>query len=123
MYQAKQAGNALAVQFNGIYDILKNDCTANKSQQRIYCENESFFLEAIIDWIWKICNITINNEVPAVVATETTLQGVVSDNEKRRDVMGDKGGKKNKEKGQKQNVEKVKQNKQNKLDKQPKRKP
>jgi len=37
--------------------------------------------------------------VPAVVATETTLQGVVSDNEKRRDVMGDKGGKKNKEKG------------------------
>jgi len=53
--------------------------------------------------------------VPAVVATETTLQGVVSDNEKRRDVMGDKGGKKNKEKGQKQNVEKVKQNKQNKL--------
>ncbi len=49
MYQAKQAGNALAVQFNGIYDILKNDCTANKSQQRIYCENESFFLEAIID--------------------------------------------------------------------------
>ena len=81
------------------------------------------FLEAIIDWIWKVYNITINNEVPAVVATETTLQGVVSDNEKRRDVMGDKGGKKNKEKGQKQNVEKMKQHKQNKLDKQPKRKP
>ena len=55
MYQAKQAGNALAVQFNGIYDILKKDCNkntliiANSSQQRIYCENKSFFLEAIID--------------------------------------------------------------------------
>jgi hypothetical protein len=41
----------------------------------------------------------------------------------RRDVMGDKGGKKDKEKGQKQNTEKQKQKSKNKLDKQPKRKP
>jgi len=41
----------------------------------------------------------------------------------RRDVMGDKGGKKDKEKGQKQNTEKQKQKSRDKLDKQPKRKP
>ena len=45
------------------------------------------------------------------------------DNRKRRDVMGDKGGKKDKEKGQKQNTEKQKQKTINKLDKQPKRTP
>jgi hypothetical protein len=45
------------------------------------------------------------------------------DNGKRRDVMGDKGGKKDKEKGQKQNTEKQKQKSRNKIDKQPKRKP
>jgi len=58
-----------------------------------------------------------------VVATETTRQEDVSDNRKRRDAMGDKGGKKDKEKGQKRNAEKQKQNSKNKLDKQPKRKP
>jgi len=58
-----------------------------------------------------------------VVATEITLLEDVSDNRKRRDVMGDKGGKKDKEKGQKQTAEKQKQNSKNKLDKQPKRKP
>jgi hypothetical protein len=42
---------------------------------------------------------------------------------KRRDEMGDKGGKKDKDKGQKQNAEKQKQKSKNKLDKQPKRKP
>jgi hypothetical protein len=42
---------------------------------------------------------------------------------KRRDTMGDKGGKKDKEKGQKQNAEKQKQLSKNKQDKQPKRKP
>ena len=41
----------------------------------------------------------------------------------RRDLMGDKGGKKNKEKGQKQNTEKQKQKSKNKIDKLPKRKP
>ncbi|MDO9528697.1 MAG: hypothetical protein Q7J27_06005 [Syntrophales bacterium] len=45
------------------------------------------------------------------------------DNRKRRDVMGDKGGKKDKEKGRKQNTEKQKQKSRNKLDKQPKRRP
>jgi hypothetical protein len=43
--------------------------------------------------------------------------------EKGRDVMGDKGGKKDKEKGQKQNADKQKQKSKDKLDKQPKRKP
>jgi hypothetical protein len=47
----------------------------------------------------------------------------VLDNMKRRDVMGDKGGKKDKEKGQKQNAERQKQKSRDKLDKQPKRKP
>jgi hypothetical protein len=45
------------------------------------------------------------------------------DNRKRRDGMGDKGGKKNKEKGQKQNAEKERKKSIKKLDKQPKRKP
>jgi hypothetical protein len=45
------------------------------------------------------------------------------DKRKRRDVMGDKGGKKDKEKGQKQNTEKQKQKSKNKIDKQPKKKP
>jgi hypothetical protein len=47
----------------------------------------------------------------------------VLDTGKRRDVMGDKGGKKDKEKGQKQHSEKQKQKEKNKLDKQPKRRP
>jgi len=54
---------------------------------------------------------------------ETTLREDVFDNRKRRDVMGDKGGKKDKEKGQKQHDEKQKQKSKNKFDKQPKRKP
>ena len=58
-----------------------------------------------------------------MVATETALREDVLESRKRRDVMGDKGGKKDKEKGQKQNAEKQKQNLKNKLDKQPKRKP
>jgi len=41
----------------------------------------------------------------------------------RREIMGDKGGKKGKEKDQKQKAEKEKQKSSNKLDKQPKRKP
>ena len=45
------------------------------------------------------------------------------DNRKRRDIMGDRGGKKDKGKGQKQNTKKKKQKSKNKLDKQPKRKP
>jgi len=58
-----------------------------------------------------------------VVATETMLREDVLDIRKRRDVMGDKGGKKDKEKGQKQNIEKQKQKSKNKIDKQPKRTP
>jgi hypothetical protein len=45
------------------------------------------------------------------------------ENKNRRDIMGDKGGKKNKEKGQKQNAEKERKESIKKLDKQPKRKP
>jgi len=45
------------------------------------------------------------------------------DNRKRREVMGDKGGKKDKEKSQKQHDEKQKQKSKDKFDKQPKRKP
>lgn len=45
------------------------------------------------------------------------------DNRKRRDVMGDKGGKKDKDKSQRQHAEKLKQKSKDKLDKQPKRKP
>jgi hypothetical protein len=40
----------------------------------------------------------------------------------RRDVMGDKGGKKDKEKGQKQKSEKRKENAKNKQEKHPKKK-
>jgi hypothetical protein len=58
-----------------------------------------------------------------VVATETALREDVLDNRRRRDVMGDKGGKKDKEKSQKQNAEKQKQKSKNKLNKLPKRKP
>jgi hypothetical protein len=58
-----------------------------------------------------------------VVATETALREDALVNRKRRDVMGDKGGKKDKEKGQKQDAEKQNQKSKNKLDKQPKRKP
>jgi hypothetical protein len=58
-----------------------------------------------------------------VVATETTLREDALVNRKRRDVMGDKGGKKDKEKGQKQNTEKQKQKSITKQDKQPKRTP
>jgi hypothetical protein len=58
-----------------------------------------------------------------VVATKTPPWEHVSDNTKRRDVMGDKGGKKDKEKGQKQNAEKQKQKSIKKLDKQPVKKP
>jgi hypothetical protein len=57
-----------------------------------------------------------------VVAAETMLRKDVLDNRKRRDIMGDKGGKKDKEKSQKQNAEKQKQNLKDKIDKQPKRK-
>jgi hypothetical protein len=58
-----------------------------------------------------------------VVATKTTGREDVLEDRKRRDVMGDKGGKKDKEKGQKQSAEKEKQKSKNKLDKLPKRKP
>jgi hypothetical protein len=58
-----------------------------------------------------------------VVAAETMLRKDVLDNRKRRDIMGDKGGKKDKKKSQKQNAEKQKQNLKDKIDKQPKRKP
>jgi hypothetical protein len=51
------------------------------------------------------------------------LRKKVSDNRKRRNVMGDKGGKRDKEKSQKQHDEKQKQKSKEKLDKQPKRKP
>ena len=71
----------------------------------------------------KYARLQLSNDGPTVVATETTLREDVLDNRKRRDVMGDKGGKKDKEKGQKQNAEKQKQKSKNKLDKQPKRKP
>jgi hypothetical protein len=51
------------------------------------------------------------------------LRQEVLDNRNRRDIMGDKGGKKNKEKGQKQNAEKERKKSRDKLDKQAKRKP
>jgi hypothetical protein len=54
---------------------------------------------------------------------KTTLGGSVLGKQKRRELMGDKGGKKDKEKGQKQNAEKEKQKSKNKLDKMPKRRP
>jgi hypothetical protein len=80
-------------------------------------------MKAVIDGFLKVCKITTNKNGPAVVATETTLREDVLDNMKRRDVMGDKGGKKDKEKSKKQNAEKQKQKSKNKADKQPKRKP
>ena len=58
-----------------------------------------------------------------MVAAETMLRKDVLNSRKRRDIMGDKGGKKDKEKSQKQNAEKQKQNFKDKIDKQPKRKP
>jgi hypothetical protein len=64
-----------------------------------------------------------NNDGPAVVTTETALREIVLDNRKRRNVMGDKGGKKDKEKSQKQHDDKQKQKSKDKIDKQPKRKP
>jgi hypothetical protein len=64
-----------------------------------------------------------NNDGPAVVATETTLREIVLDNRKRRNVMGDKGGKKDKEKSQKQHDEKQKQKSKDKFEKQPTRRP
>jgi hypothetical protein len=67
--------------------------------------------------------MTITNHGPAVAATETALREDVLDNRKRRNVMGDKGGKKGKEKSQKQHDEKQKQKSKEKLDKQPKRRP
>jgi len=65
----------------------------------------------------------MNHDGPAATAAETTLREDVLDNRKRRNVMGDKGGKKDKEKSQKQHDEKLKQKSKDKLDKQPKRKP
>ena len=65
----------------------------------------------------------MNHDGTAAVAAETTLREDVLDNRKRRNVMGDKGGKKDKEKSQKQHDEKLKQKSKDKLDKQPKRKP
>jgi hypothetical protein len=67
--------------------------------------------------------LQLNNDGPAVVTTETTLREIVLDNRKRRNVMGDKGGKKDKEKSQKQHDEKQKQKSKDKLDQQPKRRP
>ena len=58
-----------------------------------------------------------------MTVTESTLLKDVLNNRERRNVMGDKGGKKDKEKGQKRNAEKQKQKYKDKLDKQPKRKP
>ena len=54
---------------------------------------------------------------------ETTLREDLLDSGKRRDVMGDKGGKKDKDKERKQKTEKQKQKSRNKIDKQPKRRP
>ena len=71
----------------------------------------------------KYARLRLIKDVATLVATETTLREDVLDNRERRNVMGDKGGKKDKEKGQKQNAEKQKQKSKNKLDKQPKRKP
>jgi hypothetical protein len=65
----------------------------------------------------------MNNDGRAAVTTETSLRKDVLDNRVRRDVMGDKGGKKGKEKSQKQHDEKQKQKSKDKLDKQPKRRP
>jgi hypothetical protein len=64
-----------------------------------------------------------HNDGSDAVATGNHAARSCVDNRKRRNVMGDKGGKKDKEKGQKQNTEKQKQKSRDKLDKQPKRKP
>jgi len=58
-----------------------------------------------------------------VFVTESTLCKNVLNDRKRRNIMGDKGGKKDKEKGQKQNAAKQEHKSQDKQDKQPKRKP
>jgi hypothetical protein len=58
-----------------------------------------------------------------LIFVTTTLREDVLNSGERRDVMEDKGSKKDKEKSQKQNAEKQKQTSKNKLDKQPKRKP
>jgi hypothetical protein len=71
----------------------------------------------------KYARLQLINDGPPVVATETILREDVLDNRKRRNVMGDKGGKKDKEKGQKQSAEKQKQKSKSKIDRQPKRKP
>ena len=71
----------------------------------------------------KYARLQLINDWPTVVATETTLREDVLDNRKRRDVMGDKGGKKDKEKAKKQNADKQKQKSKTKIDRQPKRKP
>jgi hypothetical protein len=68
----------------------------------------------VIDGYLKVCKITVSTR---------NHTASVPDNMKRRDVMGDKGGKKDKEKSQKQNAQKQKQKSQTKVDKQPKRKP
>jgi hypothetical protein len=62
-------------------------------------------------------------DMPNVKQRGEKMLLTVIDNMERRDIMGDKGGKKDKEKGQKQNTEKQKQKSKNKTDKQPKRKP
>jgi hypothetical protein len=80
-------------------------------------------VKSVIDGFRKVCIITINNDGPAAVETGNNTAKRCVDNRKRRDIMGDKGGKKDKEKGQKQNADKQKQKSRNKLDKQPKRKP
>jgi len=71
----------------------------------------------------KYARLRISNDGSAAVATGNHAARRCVDNRKRRDVMGDKGGKKDKEKGQKQNTEKQKQKSINKIDKQPKRTP
>jgi hypothetical protein len=71
----------------------------------------------------KYARLRISNDGSAAVATGNHVARRCVDNRKRRDVMGDKGGKKDKEKGQKQNTEKQKQKSINRIDKQPKRTP
>jgi hypothetical protein len=70
----------------------------------------------------KYARLRLDNDLSVVIAVNPPKDDI-SDCRERRNVMGDKGGKKDKEKGQKQNAEKQKQNSKNKLDKQPKRKP
>jgi len=82
-----------------------------------------YHLRAIIDGFQKICKIIFNNDRPTLLSIKTAFQEDALDNRKRRDIMGDKGGKKDKEKGQKHNAEKQKQKSRDKFDKQPKRNP